>query len=50
MEQAISEFLYESEAKCKVFIIKIRFHSYVNKTNLHMKNFALLIPLDHLDA
>ena len=32
---------YESEAKCKVLIMKIRFHSYVNKTNFHMKNFAL---------
>ena len=24
---------YESEAKCKVFIMKIIFHSYANKTN-----------------
>ena len=32
---------YESEAKCKVFVMKIRFHSYANKTNFHMKSFAL---------
>ena len=29
------------EAKCKVFIIKISFNSYANKTNFHMKSFAL---------
>ena len=32
---------YESEAKFKVFIVRISFHSYVNKTNFHVKNFAL---------
>ena len=33
---------YESEAKCKVFVLEISFHSYANKTsNFHMKNFAL---------
>ena len=32
---------YSSEAKCKVFIMKINFFSYANKTNFHMKNFAL---------
>ena len=32
---------YESEAKRKGFIMKISFHSYVNKTNFHMKSFAL---------
>ena len=32
---------YESEAKCKVFIVKISFHSYANKTNFHMKSFTL---------
>ena len=32
---------YESEAKCKVFVLKISFHSYGNKTNFHMKRFAL---------
>ena len=32
---------YESEAKCKVFVMKISFHSYANKTNFHMKSFAL---------
>ena len=26
--------------KCKVFIMKINFHSYVDKTNFHMKSFA----------
>ena len=31
---------YESEAKCKVFIMKISFHSYANKTNFQMKSFA----------
>ena len=35
------ELHYESEAKCKVFVIKISFHSNVNKTNFHMKSFAL---------
>ena len=32
---------YESEAKCKVFVMKISFHSYANKCNFHMKSFAL---------
>ena len=32
---------YESEAKCKVFVMKISFHSYANKANFHMKSFAL---------
>ena len=32
---------YESEAKCKVFIMKIRFHSYTNKNNFHKKGFAV---------
>ena len=31
-----------SKAKCKVFIMKISFNSYANKTNyFHLKNFAL---------
>ena len=35
---------YESEAKCKVFVLlKISFHSYANKTNFHMKSFALIL-------
>ena len=32
---------YESEAKCKVFVMKISFLSNANKTNFHMKSFAL---------
>ena len=32
---------YEREAKCKVFIMKKSFHSYANKTNFHVKSFAL---------
>ena len=32
---------YESEAKCKVFVMKISFHSYANKPNFHMKSSAL---------
>ena len=32
---------YESEAKGKVFIMKISFHSYANKINFQMKSFAL---------
>ena len=32
---------YESEATCKVFAMKISFHSYANKSNFHMKSFAL---------
>ena len=31
----------ESEANCKVFVMKINFHSYANKTNFDMKSFAL---------
>ena len=31
---------YESEAKCKVFVKEISFHSYANKTNFHMNSFA----------
>ena len=31
---------YESEAKRKVFVMKISLHSYVNKTNFRMKSFA----------
>ena len=34
---------HESKGKCKVFIMKIRFHSYANKTNFHMKSFALSV-------
>ena len=34
---------YESEAKCKVFVMKISFHSYANKINFHMKSFALSV-------
>ena len=29
---------YESEATCKVFVRKISFHSYANKTNFHVKS------------
>ena len=32
---------YESEAKFKVFIVKISFHSYAKKLNFPMKSFAL---------
>ena len=32
---------FQSEAKCKVFIMKISFHSNANKSNFHMKRFAL---------
>ena len=32
---------YENEAVCKVVIMEISFHSYANKTNFHMKSFAL---------
>ena len=32
---------FESEAKCKIFVMKISFHSRANKTNFHMKSFAL---------
>ena len=32
---------YESEAKCKAFIMKISFHSHANKGYFHMKSFAL---------
>ena len=31
----------ESEASSKVFIAKISFHSNVNKSNFHMKSFAV---------
>ena len=31
---------YQSESKCKIFNMKISFHSYANKTNFHMKSFA----------
>lgn len=31
---------YEDEAKCKVFIMKLSFHSYAKETNFHMKCFA----------
>ena len=32
---------YESEAKCKIFAMKISFHSDVKNTNFNMKIFAL---------
>ena len=32
---------YENEALCIVFIMKISFQSYANKTNFHMKSFTL---------
>ena len=31
---------YESEAKCKAFIMKISFHSHANKTKFHLKSFV----------
>ena len=40
-QKAISAPHYENEALCKVVIMKIRFHSYANKSNFHMKSFAL---------
>ena len=33
----------QSEAKCKTFHVKISFHSNANKTNFHMKRFALIL-------
>ena len=36
---------YESEAKFKVYVMKISFHSYANKTNFNMKSFALRFAL-----
>ena len=36
---------YESEAKCKTFVMKTRFYSYANKTNLHTKSFTLSLAL-----
>ena len=36
---------YKSEVKCKGFVMKISFHSYANKTNFHMKSFALSLAL-----
>ena len=30
------ELQYEGEAKCKVFMMKVSFHSYVNKTNFRI--------------
>ena len=35
--------LYESEALCIVFIAKRTFHLYANKTNFHIKSFALSV-------
>ena len=39
---------YESAARCKVFLfffflVKISFYSFANKTNFHMKWFALSV-------
>ena len=39
--QSCFESHYESEALCTAFIMKISFHLNANKTNFHMKNFAL---------
>ena len=36
-----SELHYESEAKCIVYVMKISFHLYANKTNFYMKRFFL---------
>ena len=33
----------QSEAKYKVFIVKISFNSYANKTNFHMESLALTL-------
>ena len=33
--------LHESEAKCKVFILKIGFHLYANKANFHIIALSL---------
>ena len=32
------ELHYESEVKCKVFVMKVSFHSYANKTNFHTRS------------
>ena len=44
---------YESEVKCKVFIMKISFHSHSNKTNFRVKSAALslafIMRLQQLD-
>ena len=32
---------FQCETKCKVFIMKISYHSYAIKTDFHMKSFAL---------
>ena len=34
---------YESEAKCTVFIMKIVFYSYANKTNFHTSSNQRLV-------
>ena len=34
--------IIKSEAKCKVFVMKMSFHSYANKTNFHVKSFCTL--------
>ena len=39
---ALNLIMKAREAKCKVFIMKISFHSYENKTNFYMKNLASL--------
>ena len=43
------ELRYASE-KCKVFIMKIRFHSDANKTNFHMKSFSLSLAFIRFTA
>ena len=37
----IDHFRVAFNFKCKVFVMKISFHSYAIKTNFHMKSFAI---------
>ena len=41
---------YESKTKCKVFVVKISFHTYANKTNFHMKSLTLSLAYCHCNT
>ena len=37
--------LFQSEASCKTFHMKMSFHSHADKTHFHMKSFARSLTL-----
>ena len=39
--RVVLKLIMKASISAKLFVMKISFHSYANKTNFHMKSFAL---------